>query len=113
MSLRELEEREQRCVCKLCGGPLKRKMIVFDRYGGHGMELYCDRCQKIEYGTEPEIYALANRFIEQTQFNYYLDMHEDRRSEMLNISKICEIFSWLFREIDMLDENGVHLNENV
>ncbi|MBR2009171.1 MAG: hypothetical protein IJ936_03490 [Peptococcaceae bacterium] len=109
MSLREMEEREQRCVCKMCGGPLKQKMIVFDRYGGHGMELYCEHCQKVEYGTEPEIYALANRFVEQTQFNYYLDMQEDRRSEMLNISKICEIFSWFLREIDLLDGEGIHL----
>lgn len=110
MRLHELEEREQRCVCKLCGGSLKQKMVVFDHYGGHGIELYCERCQKIEFGTEPEIYTLANRFIEQTQFNYYLDMQEDRRSEMLNISKICEIFSWLFREIGFLDENGLQIN---
>ena len=50
-----------------CG--LRWQMIIFCQYGGQGLELYCPVCQRIEYGVEKELFALANKFIKETEFN--------------------------------------------
>ena len=102
----EMYKRVERCCCKMCGSPIKPQVIVYDRYGGHGIELYCEKCQRIEYGTEPAIYALARDFIDTFEFNYFPDMEENLRTEQLNVAKMCEIFAWVFEEVGMLDENG-------
>ena len=39
-------------------------------------------------GVEKELFALANKFIKETEFNYFLDMPEDKRSLALNKAKI-------------------------
>mgnify|MGYP001153292906 CR=1 FL=1 len=101
-----LESRRKRCVCRQCGSPLETRMIIFCQYGGQGLELYCPKCERIEYGVEKEIYELADRFIDQNEFNYYLDMAEGERNLQLNRGKISELFAWLFREIHLLDKNG-------
>lgn len=103
----KLKEREKRCVCRQCGSRLEVRLIIFNQYGGQGIELYCPNCRRIEYGTEPEIYALAKQFVEENEFNYFLDMAEDERNVMLNVSKVSEIIAWVFREIEICDSNGV------
>ena len=104
---REMRDREQRCVCKQCGHKLELRLITYNRYGGQGIELYCPQCQRIDYGIEPEIYHLAKKFLDSTQFNYFLDMVEDERSYQLNIAKIVEILAWAFRDIGLLEKNGI------
>lgn len=99
--------RASRCVCKQCGQPLTPSTIIYNKYGGEGLDLYCPNCQMIEYGTEKEIYALAAKFIDKFEFNYYLDMEENGRNERLNIAKICEIVGWVFKNIGLLDKNGL------
>ena len=103
----ELKERAERCCCKMCGKPIAPKLIIYDRYGGHGVELFCSECQKIEYGTEPSIYQLAKEFIDEFEFNYFPDMEENDRCEKLNAAKLCEIFSWLFERLGYLQEDGL------
>lgn len=95
---KEIEERAQRYVCKFCGGSLVAKFVVFNKYGGQGKECYCEQCQRIEYGVEPEVYALAEYFVDNFEFNYYLDMEENTTSFQLNVAKINEILSWAFKE---------------
>lgn len=104
----ELTSRAERCCCKMCGSPIKPKLIIYDRYGGHGVELYCEKCQKIEYGTEPLIFQLAQDFIDSFEFNYFPEMEENERCEQLNVSKMCDIFSWVFEEIGLLEETGIN-----
>ena len=99
--------RMKRCVCKQCGGELKMKVVVYDPYGGHDVEMICEHCHKIEYGTEKEIYNLASKFIDEIQFNYFLDMEENERSELLNTAKVCEMFSWLLGEIGLIGDDGI------
>lgn len=103
----KLRERENRCVCRQCGSRLEVRLIIFNQYGGQGLELYCPNCRRIEYGVEPEIYALAKQFVEENEFNYFLDMAEDERNFMLNVSKVSEIIAWVFREIEICDSNGI------
>lgn len=90
----QLKEREARCVCKMCGSPLEIRMIIFNQYGGQGVELYCPHCDRIEYGTEPEIFETARAFLEQFEFNYFPDMAEGERNKLLNTAKLCEIIAW-------------------
>lgn len=103
----KLQARAERCCCKMCGTPLQPKLIIYDRYGGHGVELYCSQCNKIEYGTEPEIYQLAKEFVEEFEFNYFPDIEEGVWCDQLNAAKLCELFGWLFERMGALDENGI------
>ena len=102
----ELKKRSARCVCKFCGSQIKTKFIIFNKYGGQGTELFCENCQRIEYGVEPEIYKLAEKFVDDFEFNYYLDLEEDSASRQLNIAKVSVLFSWAFRKQGLIDDDG-------
>jgi len=100
-------KRMARCCCKQCGGPLSMKVVIYDPYGGHDVEMFCDHCHKIEYGTEKEIYNLASQFIDNYQYNYFMDMVEDEHSEQMNTAKLCEIIGWVFSELGLIGDDGV------
>lgn len=89
-----LMDRQENCVCKRCGGPLEIRVIIQNIYGGQGLDLYCPNCQCVEYGTNPEVYRMADDFMEQFDFNYFLDLEENETSRKLNRSKLCDIMSW-------------------
>ncbi len=105
-----LDERAARCVCKLCGGELQKKVVVYNKYGGSGLELYCPACEKIEYGTEPEIFALASDFVDSVEFDYFPDMEGGALHEQLNIAKVCDVLGWIYRRTGVLDGEGLHLD---
>jgi len=107
-SLKErMVERREKCVCKMCGGPLEIRLIIHNQYGGQGLDLFCPKCDKVEYGVLPEVYDAAKLFVDTFEFNYYVEMEENQRNYQLNISKICEIYSWLLKYRGELDENGL------
>ena len=108
MNPERIKERAQRCVCKSCGGRLEPKIIIYNKYGGSGLELYCPTCKKIEYGTEPEIYKLAKAFVYDVEFEYYMEMEPSEETLQLNIAKVCEMLSWQFRKMGLLDSKGLH-----
>ena len=54
-----LRTRTKRCRCKYCGGRLRLKQIVYNDTIEPRIEIFCENCQRIEYGVEPEIYELA------------------------------------------------------
>ena len=105
-----LMERAKHVVCKQCGGPLTTALIVYDIYGGAGEELYCQNCQKQEFGVEKEIYNLAEYYVENFQFNYFYDMEENDVNFQLNVAKVCDMIGWVLKNIDLLDENGLKEN---
>jgi hypothetical protein len=105
----KLLKRQKRCVCRQCGGPLEVRLIIHNQFGGQGMDLFCPHCGRIEYGTEPEIYKMAQDFVDKFEFNYYTEMVEDERSRELNIGKVCDIASWIFRQSGQLDDQGLHM----
>lgn len=100
-----LKSRSQRCCCKMCGGPIEQRVIIYNKYGGSNLELFCPVCGKIEYGTEPEIYKLAKQFVDKFDFNHFTDM-EPNRGYMHNIAKVCEILMWSYKNSGLLDEAG-------
>ena len=107
MSDEYLTNRVKRCVCRQCGGKLEKKVIAYNKYGGAGVELYCPKCEKIEYGTEPEIFALAQEFVDEVEFDYFTEMEDELRHDQLNVAKMCDILGWVYRRTDVLDENGM------
>ena len=38
------------------------------------LEVYCSHCKRIEYGVEPEIYEVAEYFVDELSFDYYKDL---------------------------------------
>ena len=82
------------------------RLIIYNKYGGSGTELYCENCRKIEFGTEPEIYQAAKYFVDSLGFNHFTDLEENERTYMLNIAKVCEILSWGTKYWGILDQEG-------
>lgn len=108
MKPEKLLARAERCVCKMCGGGLELRVIIYNKYGGSGTELYCPNCQKIEYGTEPELYRLAQDYIAQVEYDYFTEMEQDQRHAQLNVAKVCETLSWMFKRLEIMDGSGLH-----
>lgn len=101
-----LKKRVKRCVCKYCGEPLHIKRITFNKFEDARIEIYCDHCQRIEFGIEPEIYHSAKNFVDQLEFNYYPDATQNTKTYQMNIAKVCEIMAWGYKNVGLLDENG-------
>lgn len=111
-----LKKRRNRCVCKFCGNQLRLKRIIFSNYEEARIEIFCPNCNRIEFGVEPEIYASAKYFVEQTEFNYYQDLDENERTKQMNIAKICEILDWGSLNLGIMNKEGftvpLNMNEN-
>ena len=98
--------RREKAICKMCGSTLEIRLIIYNQYGGQGLDLYCPNCQRIEYGVDPKIYSMAKTFVDKFEFNYYTEMYEDTRNYQLNIAKICEISMWLLNYLNSTDQYG-------
>ena len=105
-SVSVLKRRTQRCVCKYCGGPLSIKRITFSDFEAARLEIYCDACERIEYGVEAEIYRSAENFIDAVEFQYYPDLEDNARTRRMNVAKVCEILSWGYKNAGLLNAEG-------
>ena len=101
-----LRKRAKRCVCKYCGGPLRLKQLVFSEYDDARVEIFCRDCDRIEFGVEPEIYEIAQYFVEQTSFNHYPELDDAEQTKRMNIAKVCEIMSWENKGLGILGDEG-------
>ena len=101
-----LKQRAKRCRCKYCGGKLSLKRIVFNEFDEARIELYCDACEQIEFGVEPEIYQSAENFVDNLNFNHYPDLDQNIRTRRMNVAKVCEIMAWGFKNTGLLKEDG-------
>lgn len=105
--LEMLKRRKKRCVCKYCGSPLKLKRLVFfEDYANARIEIFCTECDRIEFGVEPEIYASAKFFVENSRFNLFPDLDENERTKRMSIAKVCDIMAWQNQNLGIMDENG-------
>lgn len=102
----ELKQRVSRCCCKYCGNALTLRQFIFHELEGARIEIYCPHCQKIEYGVEPEIYRSAERFVESMEYNYFPELNDDTKRKQLNIAKVCEIISWAYQDVGLLNKEG-------
>lgn len=101
-----LKKRKKRCVCRYCGGPLSIKRILFSDVADARIELYCDGCERIEFGIEPEIYASACNFVDNLDVDFYEGMNAGGKKRQMNIAKAGEIMAWGFRNVGLLDDEG-------
>lgn len=108
-----LKNRTKRCVCKYCGGKLKLKRIIFSDYEDARIEIFCSQCERIEFGVEPEIYASAKFFVENSRFNCYPDLDDNERTKQMTIAKVSEIMAWQDQNLGLVNENGFIVPLNV
>lgn len=111
--MEELKKRAKRCRCKYCGGPLTIRRIVYGEVEDARVELFCNNCDRIEYGVEQEIYQAAEYFVDEIGYNAYNDLDENEKTRGMNISKVCEIIAWAYKNLGHLDRNGFTVPINV
>lgn len=104
--LQELQERAQRCLCKYCGGELEVRKVFFGDVETARTEIFCKKCDRIEYGVEPEIYSIAKYYVKTFEYNYFPEIDETEQRYRLNVSKINDILSWYSQSIGLVDRNG-------
>ena len=95
-----------RCSCSYCGGDLELRKVTYSSYEVSKLEVYCSHCKRIEYGVEPEIYEVAEYFVDELSFDYYKDLDNNIRKREMNIAKVSEIIEWGCRNMGLLTENG-------
>ena len=104
--IKMLTDRTACCVCKYCGNRLRLKQLNFSDVDEARVEIFCDNCDRIEFGVEREIYESAKYFVEQTGFNYYQDLDDTEKTKRMNISKVCDIMAWQDKMRGFIDKNG-------
>ena len=101
-----LQKRSERCVCKYCGGKLRIKSISFNEIVDGRTELYCDKCGRIEYGVEPEIYQNAKFYVEEFDYNCYPDLDYTEATKQMSIARVAEIMDWLTTNLGIVNADG-------
>jgi len=113
----ELRGRVKRCCCRYCGSKLEIRRIVFNNFEDARIEIFCTHCDRIEYGTEPEIYQSAKYFVEHFNFNWYTYLDDNAQTAQMTIAKICDIMAWQNKNLGFMDGNGftvpVTINPNI
>ena len=104
-----LKDRTKRCVCKYCGGHLRLKQITFSQYDDARIEIFCEDCDRLEFGVEPEIYASAQFFVEETDFNCYPDLDDSGKTKQMTIAKVSDIITWQNQNIGILTPQGYQI----
>jgi len=111
--MKMLKGRVKRCVCKYCGGELKIRQIVFSSQENARVECFCKKCNRIEFGVEPEIYNNAKYFIDKTKFNCFPELDENEKTKQMTIAKLCEIITWQNQNIGILTPEGYNIKLNL
>ena len=101
-----LKARTKRCVCKYCGSGLRLGQISFNELEDVRIEIFCKNCERIEFGVEPEIYMSACNFVDNLEFDYYMNFDNNEKKRQMNIAKVCEIMSWCCKNLGILDRTG-------
>ena len=111
--IERLKKRAQRCVCKYCGKELTLRHIVFSDINEAKVELYCKACERIEFGVEKEIYYSAYNFVDNLEFDYYENVDANEKKHQMNVAKICEILSWNYKNMGLLNQDGFTVPVNI
>lgn len=101
-----LKSRAQRCVCKSCGGALSLRQIDFNDFEDARIEIFCDRCDRLEFGIEPEIFASAQYYVDEFKVNFYPDMGDNALTRKMSVAGIASIMSWALQDLGYLNKDG-------
>lgn len=115
--IQELRQRAARCRCRYCGNPLTLRKITYAAYDEAKIELYCEHCNRIEAGAEPEIYKIAEYYVDAMKYDHFPNLDNSFRKRRMNISMICDILTWGFKNSGLLEKDGfnvdLHLDEDL
>lgn len=111
--LEMLKKRVQRCVCKSCGGPLSLRQIDYNEFEDARIEIFCDQCDRIEFGIEPEIYTSAQYYVDEFHINFYPDMGNNQVTRKMTIASISDIMSWALQNMGYLTKEGFTVAPNM
>lgn len=75
---------------------MELQRLVFSEDDNARAELYCPICEKLEFGVEKEIYAAAEYFVDEMEFQCYSDIENIPQQRQMSIAKVAEIISWGF-----------------
>ena len=101
-----LNERVKRRVCKSCGGKLSLRMLDFDEFEKTRIDIFCDNCDRLEFGIEPEIYQAALYYVQEYALNLYPDMGNTALSKKATVAKAAEMMSWVLKSLGYLSKDG-------
>ena len=101
-----LKERTERCVCKYCGSPLELRRVIFHDIDEARIDIFCSECDRIEFGVEPEVYMSACNFVDNLEFDYYMNFDNNEKKRQMNVAKVSEIMSWCCKNIGILNREG-------
>lgn len=104
-----LRTRARRCKCKYCGGKLRLKQIVYNSVIEPRVELFCEDCQRIEYGIEPEIYTLAKYYVDEFGCDYFPELDASITKDRMNIGRVCEIMFWALNGLGLVSMEGFNV----
>lgn len=102
----ELKARVNRCLCSYCGSRLILRRITAGAVDEGRVEIFCPGCNRIEYGTEPEIYKAAQYYVQKLKFDYYPDLDDSMRKRQMNVAKVSEIIQWGLKNLGLLTALG-------
>ena len=100
----QLKARTKSCCCSFCGGELSVKRVLLQTSPDWRIELYCDTCEKIEYGVPQALFDSAKAAVERLGFNYYPEMEAGATRTQMNISKLATLTSWQLRYAGLDDD---------
>lgn len=104
--LEMLKKRVQRCVCKSCGSSLSLRQIDFHDFEDARIEIFCEQCDRMEFGIEPEIYTSARYYVDEFQVNFYPDLGDNMVTKKMTVASIAEIISWSLQNMGYLTKEG-------
>lgn len=115
--LEMLKKRVKRCVCKSCGGHLSLRQLDYNEFEDARIELFCEHCDRLEFGIEPEIYTSAQYYVDEFRVNLYPDLGNHALSRRMSIAHIADIMSWVLQNMGYLTKEGFttapNLNETL
>lgn len=104
--LEDLKWRVKNCRCRYCGAPLRLRRILYGNNPQGRVEIFCTECDRIEYGVEPEIYAVSKYLVEEFNFNIFPNNDNSETTTQMNIAKICDIIAWGCKNMGILSARG-------
>ncbi len=110
--IQELRKRRDRCVCKYCGNSLSLRKMTYAAYDDAKIDLFCEYCNRLEQGVEPEIYKIAEYYVDEMNYDNYPELESSERKRRMNIAIVCDLLNWGYRSIGILDEEGFSIDIN-
>ena len=101
-----LKKRVKRCVCKSCGGPLSLRQLDYNDFEDARIEIFCNYCDRLEFGIEPELYTSAQYYVDEFRINMYPDMGNNQLARRMSIASVADIMNWAMQNLGYLTKDG-------